>query len=152
MKTAFFFATALLSCSLWAQQDSIYVSRPDSLPLIANDSLMIVTNTEASFPNGMRAFRRYMANNFNFHNVDISQLALDNNLSYYTIYLLFDIDKEGAPINFKPVNSTAKNSVYQEAVRVVKSSRWTPATKNGVAVKQTLSLPVSIYIEDLLEK
>lgn len=152
MKIAFLFATALLGCSLWAQQDSIYVSQPDSLPLMITDSLSIPTSTEASFPNGMRAFRRYIANNFNFHNVDISQLEFDDNLSYYTIYLLFDIDKEGRPINFKPVNSTTENSVYKEAVRVVKSSRWTPATKNGFPVKQTLSLPVSIYIEDLLEE
>ncbi len=152
MKTAFFFIGSLLSCSLWAQQDSIYVSLTDSLPLIANDSLSITNSKEASFPNGMRAFRRYIANNFNFHNVDISQLELDDNLSYYTIYLLFEIDEKGMPINFTPVNSTEENSVYQEAVRVVKSSRWTPATKNGVPVKQTLSLPVSIYIEDLLEE
>ena len=151
MKTLFSFLLLICSTNIWAQQDSVYIQNEEIvIPEIVSDSLEISTRTDARFEKGLRNFRNYIAENFNFYNVEIEELDLDPKEAYYTVYLLFDINENGNPENFKPVNSTEENSVYQEAVRVVKSSKWIPATQDGNPIKQTISIPVSVYVEDLI--
>src|SRR5690606_37728082 len=152
MKIIFPFLLLICGKNIWAQQDSVYIQNEEiAIPEIVSDSLEIPTRTNARFEKGLRAFRNYIAENFNFYNVDTENLELDPEEAYYTVYLLFDIDENGQPKNFQPVNSTEENSVYQEAVRVVKSSQWIPATQNGKPIKQTLSIPLSVYAEDLMK-
>lgn len=152
MRMIFAFLLLILSTDVSAQQDSVYVQTEVVVPETITDSVDVPVRTNAHFDKGLRAFRNYIAENFNFHNVNIEELNLDPQQAYYTVYLLFDIDENGNPQNFKPVNSTEENSVYKEAVRVVKSSRWVPATQNGKPISQTFSVPVSVYVEDLLGK
>lgn len=151
MKKLFVILLLIVGTNIWAQQDSVYIQNEIAIPEIVSDSLEIPARTDARFEKGLRAFRNYIAENFNFYNVDTEALELDPEEAYYTVYLLFDIDENGQPQNFKPVNSTEENSVYQEAVRVVKSSKWIPATQDGKPIKQTLSIPVSVYAEDLMK-
>lgn len=141
----------VVNTTLWAQQDSLSLSQEIVVPGITIDSIAVPTTTPAKFNNGMRALRTYIAENFNFHNIKKSELTLNTEESYYTVYLMFDVDTNGQPVNFKPVNTTAENSVYKEAVRVLSSRKWLPGTQNGNPIRQTLTLPVSVYAEDLID-
>ncbi len=129
-----------LSTVLWAQNDSI----------TKISEIQIIPDTLAEYPGGIRAFRSYISNNFNFHNVSLTDLSeSDKTKANYIIYIGFMVDEEGKPAAFKPENTSEENSFYKEAVRVVASTRWQPAIKNGIRQKQYFVIPLQIYIEDL---
>lgn len=133
----------LISTVLWSQNDTII--KIPKIPVIP-----VIPETLAEYPGGIRAFRSYIGNNFNFHNINLSDLSEnDKTKTNYIIYIGFMVDEEGKPAAFKPENTSEENSLYKEAVRVIASTRWQPAIRNGIRQKQYFVIPLQVYIEDL---
>lgn len=106
--------------------------------------------SEASYKGGMNNFYNYFTKNFNFNNVTLEDIPkAEQKSTTYMLYLMFTINNEGKPIDFKPVNTTVENSFYKESVRVITSSRWIPAKTLSGPVKRIFTIPVRVYIEDL---
>ena len=106
----------------------------------------------ASYKGGINNFYNYVSNNFNYNNLKKSDVTEEfKNRDIMTIYVQFSINEEGKPADFKPINLTEENTFYTETVRVISSSKWKPATKNGVVFKQEFLIPIQAYIRDFIE-
>lgn len=115
-----------------------------------SDLTEVAEDQTAFYPGGLRAFRTYIANNYNFHNVDMNDLSEDEKKnSDYLLYLSFTVNEEGIPVDFSSKNTSVNNSFYKEAVRVIGSTRWTPAQVNGMKKKQYINIPLLVYLENM---
>lgn len=112
------------------------------LPKIANDGVKKTTelDRQPAFPNGMKGFYEYVANNFEKEEIE--------NGTSIRVFVSFVIEKNGTMSDIKILNKTNAD-VDKEAVRVLKSlkTKWTPGYKDGEPVRTQFTLPISIKSE-----
>lgn len=143
MKNILLITFILMGCTVFAQEPNPPTKEIDTTSSEVSDY------QEASYPGGLRAFRNYLTNNFNFHNVDINDLtAEERTKSDYVLYIRFIIDEQGVPTHFESKNTDTQHSFFKEAERVIASTRWKPAQENGEVRRQIVVLPFVVFIED----
>lgn len=107
---------------------------------------------DASYKGGINNFYNYVSNNFNYNNLKKTDVTEEfKKRDIMTIYVQFSINEEGKPVDFSPLNTTAENTFYTETVRVIGSTKWKPATKDGVVFKQEFKIPIQAYIRDFID-
>ena len=121
--------------------------------LIVQDSIIPTpVIVDASYKGGINNFYNYVSTNFNYNNLKKTDVTDEfKKRDIKTIYVEFSINEEGKPVDFKPVNTTAENSFYKETIRVIGSTKWKPATKDGIVFKQEFRIPIQAYIRDFIE-
>nr|WP_297309013.1 energy transducer TonB [uncultured Flavobacterium sp.] len=106
---------------------------------------------DAKYKGGINNFYSYVGNNYNFNNLKSSDILDDfKNKDIMIIYIQFDVNEEGKPVNFEAINTSLENTFYKEAIRVIGSTRWTPGTKDGEVFSQKFRIPVQAYIRDFI--
>ena len=91
------------------------------------ESVFTKVEVDASFPGGMGAWTRFLANNLE------STLPGENgaNPGVYTVMVRFIVNKDGS-VSDVQAETNHGYGMEQEAIRVIKKSgRWTPAIQNG---------------------
>lgn len=120
--------------------------------LIVQDSInRIPVIVDASYKGGINNFYNYVSTNFNYNNLRKTDVLDEfKNREVMTIYVQFYINEEGKPVDFKPINTTEENTFFTETVRVIASSKWKPAIKDGIVFKQEFRMPIQAYIRDFI--
>lgn len=96
---------------------------------------------EASFPGGIAACMKYIADNFRYPNIQ-GDCSIQGK-----IVVTFTVNEDGN-LNDIKVKKSVYSDLDKEAVRVVKSMpKWIPAKQNGKAVKSKYTLPVYIHVQ-----
>lgn len=92
----------------------------------------------SEFPGGIEAFGKIVAMNFRIPEIKKGQTK---------IVTSFIIEKDGSLSDVRVVNKVDEK-MGAEAIRVIMSvkQRWTPAMKNGSAVRSIYSFPIRINI------
>lgn len=104
---------------------------------------------DASYKGGINNFYTFISNNFNFNNLKKEDILSEyKEKDIMVIYIHFSINEEGKPVDFQPINTESTNSFYLEGVRVISSTKWTAATKNGKPFIQDFNIPIQAYIRD----
>lgn len=104
---------------------------------------------DANYKGGINNFYNYIGTNFNYNNLKKSDVLEDyKGKDVMVIYLQFFVNEEGKPVDFTSFNTYTDNSFYLEAVRVISSTRWQPASKDGISFKQKFKIPIQAYIRD----
>jgi len=148
MKKITFLSLLFLGISPVFAQDSLRIAVADTL--LQNLTESEKTLVDANYGGGnIEDLYYYVNNNFNYNNVkkeDVPSRA--RRRSYFIFYVVFAVSEDGKAFEFSPKEISEENSFYQEAVRVIASSRWNIATENGVYKKQFLVLPIRANISD----
>lgn len=96
---------------------------------------------EASFPGGIAACMKYIADNFRYPNIQ-GDCSIQGKF-----VVTFTVNEDGNLSDIK-VKKSVYSDLDKEAVRVVKSMpSWIPAKQNGKAVKSRYTLPVYIHVQ-----
>lgn len=96
--------------------------------------------TDPEFPGGLEAFYKAINANFNIPKVDNNTTA--------KIYVSFSIEEDGTMSDIKAVKDPGYG-LGKEAVRVIKliKEKWKPGTRDGIPVKTSYTLPITITIK-----
>lgn len=96
--------------------------------------------TDPEFPGGLEAFYKAINANFNIPKVDNNTTA--------KIYVSFSIEEDGTMSDIKVVKDPGYG-LGKEAVRVIKliKEKWKPGTRDGIPVKTSYTLPITITIK-----
>lgn len=93
---------------------------------------------EPQFPGGIEKFYMFVGQNFKMPE-EFSKQKIEGKL-----LLEFMVEKDGSLSEFKVVKDLGYG-VADEAIRVLKlSPKWIPATENGIAVRVSYSLPITL--------
>lgn len=104
-----------------------------------NSKIFDNVDEEASFPGGIAACMKYIADNFRYPNIQ-GDCSIQGK-----IVVSFIVNEDGN-LNDIKVKKSVYSDLDKEAVRVVKSMpKWIPAKQNGKAVKSKYTLPVYIH-------
>ncbi|MCQ2127368.1 MAG: energy transducer TonB [Bacteroidaceae bacterium] len=110
----------------------------DSSQTEASDEKKEDVITQPEFKGGIAKFYQYVADNFEY-----PEEAGKRNVSG-TIEVEFTVEKSG-DITYASILKGLDFSIDDEILRLVKAMpRWIPATKNGKAVRYTVSMPLNI--------
>ena len=120
--------------------------RPDTLqPSIDNaDPAFEKVDIEASFPGGDAAWRKFLEKNLR------GDVATENGApaGIYTVLVQFIVDKEGNLSDIKPLTNWGYG-MEKEVLRLIAiSPKWSPASRNGRALKAYRKQPVTFMIEE----
>lgn len=110
------------------------------------DTITLITEkpqVPASYIDGNSLFGEFFLKNIRYPGE-----AKSKNISG-EVHLSFVIEKRGYPSNFKVVRSLS-GGCDQEAVRVLKLTRWNPAIINGKPVRTRITLPVTFMLDTQL--
>jgi len=108
---------------------------------IENSKIFDNVDEEASFPGGIAACMKYIADNFRYPNIQ-GDCSIQGK-----IVVSFIVNEDGN-LNDIKVKKSVYSDLDKEAVRVVKSMpKWIPAKQNGKAVKSKYTLPVYIHVQ-----
>jgi TonB family protein len=100
-----------------------------------------IVEDEAMPVGGLQAFYQYLGKNISYPSE-----ALKNNING-TAYIRFVIDEQGNVSSAETVEGRELGyGLDEEAIRVIKSSKWTPAKQRGIIVKQRKILPVKFSL------
>lgn len=106
-----------------------------------NSKIFDNVDEEASFPGGIAACMKYIADNFRYPNIQ-GDCSIQGK-----IVVTFTVNEDGN-LNDIKVKKSVYSDLDKEAVRVVKSMpKWIPAKQNGKAVKSKYTLPVYIHVQ-----
>ena len=106
-----------------------------------NSKIFDTVDEEASFPGGIAACMKYIADNFRYPNIQ-GDCSIQGK-----IVVSFIVNEDGN-LNDIKVKKSVYSDLDKEAVRVVKSMpKWIPAKQNGKAVKSKYTLPVYIHVQ-----
>ena len=106
-----------------------------------NSKIFDNADEEASFPGGIAACMKYIADNFRYPNIQ-GDCSIQGK-----IVVSFIVNEDGN-LNDIKVKKSVYSDLDKEAVRVVKSMpSWIPAKQNGKAVKSRYTLPVYIHVQ-----
>lgn len=95
----------------------------------------------AAFTGGMQKMKKFLADNIRY-----PQSAVEQGISG-KVYLTFIVDESGNVSCVELAKSSGHDEIDKEAIRVVKKfPKFTPALKNGVAVKSVYFMPVSFQL------
>jgi protein TonB len=108
----------------------------DSLPKIPKDSAKDLTEKEASFEGGIRAWSAFLQKNFEY-----PKRAMDSNIQG-TVNVGFIVNKEGK-IEEVHLFKSVELSLDDETIRLIqKAPSWSPAVQKGRIVKSYMKQPV----------
>ncbi|AHM59375.1 TonB family protein [Flammeovirgaceae bacterium 311] len=127
---------------------NFFITGVPNITLYHLDSLMAIPNllefpeTEAQPVGGMKAFYQLI-----FENLEYPREAIINSSGGST-YVRFIIDENGEPTYVHSVEGRVIGyGMDQEAVRVVRLSKWVPAMHQGKPVKQMKVIPIKYVVE-----
>ena len=107
---------------------------------IDDDTYFQVVDEEPSFPGGMEAMYKFLAENIKY-----PQEAKDNNISG-RVFVSFIVEPDGSITNPRLLRDIG-GGCGQEAIRVVKNMpRWKPGKNCGEAVRVQFNLPVNFTL------
>lgn len=148
----------LLGSSLVAfvacDKQSVYELMPPPPPPVEihNNTVGNSPNTSAIFEiveeealpvGGMQAFYRHLSENIRY-----PEEAQKNKVEGKA-FIRFIIDETGTVISAEPVAGRALGyGLDEEAIRVIKTSKWVPAKHGGTRVKQRKILPINFLLEN----
>lgn len=142
MKKHFFvlIVNAFFTISLSLAQEKITVKESDE----GDDRVFTKVETEATFPGGNTAWRKFLEKNLN------ANVPNDNDApaGLYKVIIKFIIDNDG---NTSGIIAETKEGfgMEQEAMRVIQASgKWIPAVQNGRAIKAYRKQPIAFIIEN----
>ena len=120
--------------------------RPDTLkPSIDNaDHTFEKVDIEASFPGGEAAWKKFLEKNLR------GDVATENGApaGIYTVLVQFIVDKERNLSDIKPLTNWGYG-MEKEVLRLIAiSPKWSPASRNGRALKAYRKQPVTFMIEE----
>lgn len=120
---------------------------------VAQDTIQFVPEPvvkDGSYAGGdIEDLYHYVNNNFNYNNVkkeDVPERFRRRN--YFIFYVVFAVSEDGKAFEFSPKEISEENSFYKEAVRVISSTSWNVATKDGVYEKQFFVIPIRANVSD----
>lgn len=120
------------------------VSDEDSLivvPTTSTDEVFDVVEEEAQPVNGMNAYYELLAKNIDYPR-EAQRLGIGG-----TTFVRFVIDENGKVASAETVSGSEQGfGIDEEAVRVVKLTKWLPAKQRGKFVKQRKILPVKFKL------
>ena len=109
---------------------------------IDDDTYFQVVDEEPSFPGGMEAMYKFLAENIKY-----PQEAKDNNISG-RVFVSFIVEPDGSITNPRLLRDIG-GGCGQEAIRVVKlMPRWKPGKNMGQTVRVQFNLPVNFTLTD----
>lgn len=109
---------------------------------IDDDTYFQVVDEEPSFPGGMEAMYKFLAENIKY-----PQEAKDNNISG-RVFVSFIVEPDGSITNPRLLRDIG-GGCGQEAIRVVKlMPRWKPGKNKGQTVRVQFNLPVNFTLTD----
>lgn len=92
------------------------------------------------FPGGMEKL-----NNFIARNIKYPIAALDNDIQGIA-HVNFIVEKDGSLSNLK-INNKLGFGLDEEAIRVLKLSKWIPAVQNGKTARVNYSIPIKFALD-----
>jgi protein TonB len=108
------------------------------------DEKKLQVNTEAEFPGGAAAWQRFLNRNLRY-----PQAAIDSNVQG-TVVVSFIIKTDGTTDSLEVI-SPVKGYFEEEAIRIIKKSKWFPALKNGVPIESRKKQPLIWTLESATE-
>lgn len=115
----------------------------DSTGAVNTDSVFSREQEQAEFTSGDDGWRNFLRTNLN------PNVPADNNApaGRYTIIVRFIVNKDGTLEDIR-CEKDPGYGMAQEAIRVIKSSRWKPAIRFGKFIKAYRRQPVTFLVED----
>ncbi len=109
---------------------------------LTNDSLFIIDDKEAEFPNGEVAFSNYLKQNLIYPNEEKINGVTG------TVYIAFTINELGNIEDVKIIRGLKGfPNIDNEALRLIKNMpKWSPSIKNGKPIKTSFSFPVKFTL------
>jgi TonB family protein len=95
---------------------------------------------EAEFPGGSAGWAYYLN-----HTLKYPKYALDHEIQG-DVYVQFIVNTDSTVSDLK-ILSSVSDALSEEAIRIIKSSKWVPATQNGVAVRAFKVQPIKYRLE-----
>jgi TonB family protein len=132
------FLLLLASPKIYAQTNNN--SAPPPPPPRKIDDAIQVVDEEPEFPGGFGEFQKYLIENINYPKNCIK----DKIQGKVLIQLL--IEKDGTVSEIKKVRSPHPD-LFEEAARVIRTTRWNPAKVNGNPVSFRYTVPVDFSLE-----
>ena len=121
-------------------QQSAYADQPTRLPQY-DPTVFDIVEDEALPVGGMAAFYEYLGSNIRY-----PQEALEKRAEG-TAYIKFIVDEQGNVMSAETIEGRELgHGLDEEAIRVIKGSKWTPAKQRGIVVKQRKILPVKFKL------
>lgn len=116
------------------------MDEPIDVGEIDDDTYFQVVDEEPSFPGGMEALYKFLA-----ENIQYPQEAMDNHITG-KVYVTFVVEADGSITNPRLLRDIG-GGCGQEAIRVVKNMpRWKPGKNRGEAVRVQFNLPVNFTL------
>lgn len=111
-----------------------------STPTNPNDETIydhVSLKTPPTYPGGIQKFYDFMGRNLTY-----PKAAADNKVKG-TVFLTFNIEKDGSVSDVKTIGKKLGSGMDEEAIRVVKlTKKWNPGLLNGTPVRVKYNIPV----------
>lgn len=110
--------------------------------IINNSASTTKIDTEAGFPGGDVAWRKYLTQNLN------AATPVENGApsGKYTVMILFQIDADGSVKDIKAITNHGYG-MEKEAIRIIKKGpKWVPANQGGVNVSSYRKQPLTFVV------
>lgn len=110
--------------------------------IINNSASTTKIDTEAGFPGGDVAWRKYLTHNLN------AATPVENGApsGKYTVMILFQIDADGSVKDIKAITNHGYG-MEKEAIRIIKKGpKWVPANQGGVNVSSYRKQPLTFVV------
>ena len=106
------------------------------------DTNEVFTTVEqnAEYPGGMKAFGQYLQENLKYP--ESAQKANHTG----KVYIQFIVNTDGSSTEFDVLKSTGDNDLDNEALRVLKLVKWTPAKQSGRVVRSRFTVPINFTL------
>lgn len=115
---------------------------PDEAQANSPIEIFDVAEVEAQPVNGMEGLYQHLQNNISYPKEAHSKKIEG------TAYIRFVVDKQGNVESAEAVKGRELgHGLDEEAIRVIKASKWSPARQRGKAVKQRKILPVKFMLD-----
>jgi TonB family protein len=111
--------------------------------IIADSSMTVYTRTDKSpeyFKNGDAGMRDFIDEELSYPG-----MAKQNNIQG-TVQLEFVVETNGYVTNLRVLKSV-NGGCTEEAIRIIKKTRWIPATQNGMRVRYRMKLPIAFNLQ-----
>ena len=107
------------------------------------NSTEIFTEVEqnAEYPGGMEAFGQYLQENLKYP--ESAQKANHTG----KVFIQFIVNTDGSSTEFAVLKSTGDNDLDNEALRVLKLVKWTPAKQSGRVVRSRFTVPINFELK-----
>lgn len=145
MKNTMFLFFSFVYCLGIAQEDLQKEEINAQLPIVQKTEDKIIE--DARIEGGIDVFQDIIYEQFDFENVQKKDLEEFKKTGNRYFYVKFVIDENGNSVDFTSPNIDTKNSLFQEAKRVIMLCKWQPAKLNGEPQRQRFVLPIVVSTE-----